>query len=213
MTPDQIKAAVEAALREGALFPWWAYLLAFAIVFFGGFLGAYARRKAEHLATREDFEEILAQVKRTTEQTEKIKAEISRISWVDQKRWELMRELYTELLDSLYSEKGAIFKLADEEKRPVPTDPELLVLREKFIEENRAQSLDAIKRISKVRGISGILLADDALKALDELARAWYQSIEGKPEDFYAARLGAADKAYAIILKAATRDLNVKAAT
>ncbi len=213
MTADHIRAAVEAAIREGVMFQWWLYLLALAIAFFGAFLGSYARRKAEHLATKEDFDQLLIQVKRTTEETEKIKAQIARISWVDQKRWEFMRELYSELLDSLYAEKEAIFKLADEEKRPVPTDSKIQALRARFIEENRAQSLAAIKRISKVRGIAGILLADDALKALDELALTWYQSIEGEPEAFYAARLEGADKAYSVILKAATRDLNIKAAT
>lgn len=118
-----------------------------------------------------------------------------------------------ELLDSLFSEKEAIFKLYDEEKRPAPTESEILELREKFIDENRAQSLAAIKRISKARGVAGILLTDEAQKALDEIALAWYQSIQGNSEDFYAKRLAAADKAYSIVLQSATSDLDVKRAS
>lgn len=213
MTADQIKAIVEAALKEGLAFPGWAYLLAFAFTFAGSYFGAYAKRKAENLATKEDFDALLAQVKKTTEETEKIKTDISRVSWVDQQRWTLKRELYTELLDSLYSEKEAVFKLSDEEKRTVPIEQHLLVLRENFIRENQAQSLAAIKRISKVRGVAGVLLSEEAQKALDEIALAWYESIEGKPEEFYATRLGAVDKAYAIILLAATQDLDVKRTT
>lgn len=213
MSPEQIKSVVDAALKDGFEFHWWAYLLAFIAAFFGSYFGAYAKRKAENLATKEDFNELLSQVKKTTEETEKIKTDISRVSWVDQQRWSLKRDLYMELLDSLYSEKEAIFKLSDEEKQPVPTAPDILVLREKFIEENRAQSLAAIKRISKVRGVAGVLLADDAQKALDEIAIAWYRSIEGDPEDFYAKRLAAADKAYSIVLQSATKDLDVKRAT
>lgn len=213
MSPDQIKSIVETTLNDGLGFPWWAYLLAFVAAFFGSYVGAYAKRKAENLATKEDFDELLSQVKKTTEETEKIKTDISRVSWVDQQRWSLKRELYMELLDSLYSEKEAIFKLSDEEKQPVPTDPHILALREKFIEENQAQSLTAIKRISKVRGVAAVLLSDDAQKALDEIALAWYQSIEGNSEDFYGQRLAAANKAYSVVLQSATKDLDIKRAT
>lgn len=213
ISPEQIKAIVETALNDGLAFPWWTYFLVFLIAFCGSYFGSYAKRKAENLATKEDFDEMLSQVKKTTEETEKIKTDISRVSWVDQQRWALKRELYMELLDSLYSEKEAIFKLSDEERRPVPTDSGILVLRENFIEENRAQSLAAIKRISKVRGVAGVLLNDEAQKALDEIALAWYQSIEGKPEEFYATRLAAADNAYSIVLKSATKDLGVKPAS
>lgn len=213
MTANQIKAIVEATLREGLTFPWWAYLLAFSFTFAGSFFGAYAKRKAENLATKEDFDALLSQIKKTTEETEKIKTDISRVSWVDQQRWTLKRELYMELLDSLYSEKEAMFKLSGEEKRPVPNEQGLLTLRENFLRENQAQSLVAIKRISKVRGVAGVLLTEEAQKALDEIALAWYQSIEGKPEEFYAKRLAAVDRAYAIILLAATKDLDVKRAT
>ena len=44
---DQIKAIVEAALNEGRTFPWWTYILAFALAFAGSYLGAYGKRKAE----------------------------------------------------------------------------------------------------------------------------------------------------------------------
>ena len=213
MTADQIKTIVEAALKDGLTFPWWAYLLAFVLTFVGSYFGAYTKRKAENLATKEDFDALLAQVKKTTEETEKIKTDISRVSWVDQQRWTLKRELYLELLDSLYSEKEAVFKLSDEEKRPVPNGQDLLALRDNFIRENQAQSLAAIKRISKVRGVAGVLLTEEAQKALDEIALAWYESMEGKPEEFYTKRLAAVDKAYAIILRAATKDLDVKRAT
>ncbi len=207
MTPEEIKVAIEGAI------PWWAYLVAFIVAFAGSYFGAYAKRKAENLATKEDFDDLLSQVEKTTETTEKIKSDISRVSWVDQQRWQLKRELYMDLLEALYSEKEAIFKLSDEEKRAVPTDPELIDLREKFIKKNRSQSLAAIERISKVRGVAGVLLTDESQKALDELAASWYESIGGESTDFYTTRLAAADKAYSIVLKAATKDLDVKPAT
>lgn len=40
-------------------------------------LASYAKRKGENLATKEDFDELLRQVKLTTETTEQIKAQSS----------------------------------------------------------------------------------------------------------------------------------------
>ncbi|MEW8073663.1 MAG: hypothetical protein AB2826_24910 [Candidatus Thiodiazotropha sp.] len=207
MTHDEIKAVIDGAI------PWWIYLIAFIVAFAGSYIGAYAKRKGENLATKEDYKGLLSQVRKTTETTETIKADISKVSWVDQQRWQLKRELYMELLSALYSEKEALFKLNDEEDRPSPTEPELIKLRTQFIEKNQAQSLSAIERISKVRGVAGVLLTDESQKALDELALSWYESIDGKSSNFYSKRLSAADKAYSVVLEAATVDLDVKRIT
>jgi len=207
MTPEEIKVAVEGSI------PWWFYTIAFVLAFAGSYCGAYAKKRAENKAIKDDFDNLLSQIKKTTKVTEKIKEDISRISWVDQQRWQLKRDLYMELLEALYSEKEAIFKLYDEEKREPPTDPELISLRETFISKNRTQSLSAIERISKVRGVAGVLLTAESQKALDDLALSWYKSIEGESQEFYSTRLNAADKAYSVVLNAATKDLDVKPTT
>ena len=207
MTPEEIKVAVEGAI------PWWFYAIAFIFAFAGSYFGAYAKKRAENRAMKDDFDNLLSQLKKTTKATEKIKEDISRVSWVDQQRWQLKRDLYMELLEALYSEKEAIFKLYDEEKREPPTDPELISLRETFVSNNRDKSLSAIERISKVRGVAGVLLTAESQKALDDLALSWYKSIDGESPEFYSTRLKAADKAYSIVLNAATKDLDVKPAT
>ena len=46
-------------------------------ILIGGFLKSYLKKKGENFATKEDFEEILNQVKKTTEVTEEIKNELS----------------------------------------------------------------------------------------------------------------------------------------
>lgn len=204
MTLDEIKLSIDGAI------PWWPYLIAFVLAFAGSYFGAYSKRKGENLATKEDYAALLAQVRKTTETTETIKAEISKVSWVDQQRWQLKRELYLELLSALYSEKEALFKLNDEESKRYPTEPKIVELRSQFIEKNRVQSLNAIERISKVRGVAGVLLSDESQKALDDLASLWYESLDKEAPGFYAKRLSAADKAYSIVLKSATVDLDVK---
>jgi hypothetical protein len=62
MTPDQIKTAIEEALKNWQVFPWWAYLLLVILPACGSFFGAYLAEKAKNLATKEDIEEITEKV-------------------------------------------------------------------------------------------------------------------------------------------------------
>jgi hypothetical protein len=65
---------------------------------FGGFIGAYLKKKAENLAAHEDFKILLAQQQATTEATKAIEARISIDVWSQQQRWDVQK---TALLDSL----------------------------------------------------------------------------------------------------------------
>jgi hypothetical protein len=64
----------------------------------GNFLGSYLKKRGENLATKEDFNDLLRQAKESTQATEEIRHELSKITWVDQKRWDLKREIYSEIL-------------------------------------------------------------------------------------------------------------------
>lgn len=76
----------------------------------GGYFGAYAKKKGENLATKEDFNDLKAQTADLTRVTEEIKDKISFDTWDRQKRWELKQEVLfeatrriTEVDDSLIS--------------------------------------------------------------------------------------------------------------
>lgn len=58
----------------------------------GGFLGSYLKRKGENLATHEDINRLVDQVRAVTKATKEIEAKISDDVWDRQKRWELKRE-------------------------------------------------------------------------------------------------------------------------
>lgn len=60
---------------------WSKWLLVIAVLFIAAFFGAYVRRRAENLATRDDFKELKRQLEATTRMTEDIKREIGHAEW------------------------------------------------------------------------------------------------------------------------------------
>lgn len=61
--------------------------------FAGSYFGAYFKKKGENLATHEDIDKVVDQVKAVTQTTKEIEAKISSDLWDRQKRWELKREV------------------------------------------------------------------------------------------------------------------------
>ena len=60
------------------------------------YIRGYSAKKGENLATHEDIDKLVDQVKAVTEATKKIEAEISSGVWDKQKRWEMKREVLFE---------------------------------------------------------------------------------------------------------------------
>lgn len=86
MSPEEVRAVVEATTREGLQFPWWSYLLAFLLSMAGAYFGSYIKRKAEDRATQENFDNLREQLRKTTQDTEEIKITLSRKNWFTQQQ-------------------------------------------------------------------------------------------------------------------------------
>jgi len=69
------------------------FLANVSLVGAGIYLSAYLKRKAEGLATKEEFEDLKKQTAELTRTTKEIEAEISTGIWDRQKRWEMKREV------------------------------------------------------------------------------------------------------------------------
>ncbi|MFC6644452.1 hypothetical protein ACFQBQ_02375 [Granulicella cerasi] len=62
----------------------------------GAFLASYLKRKGENIAVREELEELVKQVKATTEATKAIEARIGDEFWNKQRMWEMKRDALVE---------------------------------------------------------------------------------------------------------------------
>ncbi len=68
---------IEKAVHDGLTSVlWFVIVMSIAAAGIGTFLGSYFRRKGENIATKEDFDQLLKQLKDQTKATEDIKAEI-----------------------------------------------------------------------------------------------------------------------------------------
>ena len=76
------------------------------------YFSAYSTKKGENLATHEDIDKLLDQVKAVTEATKKIEAEISGGLWDKQKRWEMKREVLFEATRKISEIDDAISTLS-----------------------------------------------------------------------------------------------------
>lgn len=90
MTPDAIKSAIELAIQDKLTLPWWTYFVIFFATILAAFIGSYIKVKGANFATKEDFKEVLSQLKSQVTATEQIKADVSHRSWKTQE-WNAIR--------------------------------------------------------------------------------------------------------------------------
>ena len=69
----------------------------------GAYLGSYLKKKGENLATHEDIDKLVEQVRAVTTTTKEIEAKISGELWDRQKRWEAKRDSLLGAVKSLSS--------------------------------------------------------------------------------------------------------------
>lgn len=77
----------------------------------GAYFGSYLKKKGENLATHEDIDKLVDQVRAVTTTTKEIEAKISDDVWDRQKRWEMKRDALFEVVRALGLVNDALTKL------------------------------------------------------------------------------------------------------
>lgn len=80
---------------------WLYWCLFLAASFLASFAGAYIKRRAENLATRDDFEELKRQLAQNTRVTEEIKSEIGYADWKSRELDVLKRQKLEFLMEAI----------------------------------------------------------------------------------------------------------------
>lgn len=101
-----------------------AFLLNAALVGAGIYLSSYLKKKAEHLATREQFKDLQKETAELTRTTKEIEAKISDEVWNRQRRWELKRDLLLDMakkMSAAYDALTAVYATYNETAKRAKT--------------------------------------------------------------------------------------------
>ena len=181
MTPDQVRAIVEQVLAAGVELHWSTYaglaLLYVVGLIVSPLISAYMVERGKNLATKQDVEAIVGHVQRVTTATEAIKTELAGGLWLQQKRWDLRRDIYSQLLSALdallYALKDGDSAAAKLQARgPHQADAQAAY------DDARRRSDDAFNRVSSAKAIGQMLLIPEAVTVLEKLRDDWAAVID-----------------------------------
>ncbi|WP_442497664.1 hypothetical protein [Methylobacter sp. sgz302048] len=160
MTQEEIISAINVA----ALF-----VVAYLIVHFKSYFKSYLKKKAENLATKEDYESILAQLKKTTAETEGIKVELAKGNWLHQQSWNLKEKYYSSLLEALYNLEMSLSVRLDCYMYPGSEQRDEEIGKSEYYINQSKIGYEALKKIQQLHGPAEIVISERAVEALKAL--------------------------------------------
>lgn len=210
MSPEQIEIVIRSALSSAApQYILLAVVLSGIAALVAAYVGSYLQTKGTHRAIREDLKTLTEKVAATTKAAEEIKARIGQSTWVEQRRWELKRDLYTDLLKSIYralNVTSTVFDLYIAEDGIEPGEWKEKVKKRRGKLESELQPL--WDEIARVRGIGELLFSAETIAALDKFHAARTQAFEAYFEELDATS-GAAKTAHTELVAFAKKDLEL----
>jgi hypothetical protein len=91
----------------------------------GSYIGAYLKKKGENLATHEDLEKVLVEVRATTKATKEIEAKITDEVWGRQQRWQMKRDVLFAATNKISAVKDALtslYSIYETDRKGLATD-------------------------------------------------------------------------------------------
>jgi hypothetical protein len=185
-------------------------IVAVIVVFFllKFFLPSYLSEKGKNLATREDFHTLLEQLKKTTQETESIKVELSTRHWLNQQQWSIREKRYAHLLSNLTKLRLSLQDRNNHFLEPGSEHNESLSESEHFEELSRV-GYESLRSIREQIGPASVFLSDKTIKALEELVREYWSVAEFSicTADYVSSALDLVDAAYSAVLAEARNEL------
>ena len=172
------------------------------------FLSSYMAEKARNLATREDFDLLLEQLRKTTQETESIRNELSSRHWLRQQNWSRREQFYLDLLSELtklqasLTDRNAYFmEPGAEYNSSIPEQPHYLKLME--------QGHAAYQRIQELVGPAAVFLSERSVNILRKLIGDYWEAAEFSSHhaEFLSSAVQDVDYAYVEVLAEAKSEL------
>jgi hypothetical protein len=104
MSPEEIHKIVSDAISVNQVIPFWECLLFIVLSFIGAFIGAYAKKKGDNLATKEDFEKVLSQVEQQVKAVKGIEERIIHEYIEKREMLKIQREKLEQIYEALSAE-------------------------------------------------------------------------------------------------------------
>jgi hypothetical protein len=220
MTPDEMELLIKRVLNEGVRLQTLEYVILLGVLALGGvvgsFLTAYAKKRGENFATKEDFNQLMEQVRLQTKVTEEIKSEIANEKWIQERRWDFKREVYSELLAVLeeFRQRMYWFGVRDFNFLDPAAMKEGLESYRKYMFEK-----GVVDKFISLHGRAGMILNENALQALSQFSIRFNEmvtAVGGANTDEAVNRVSlalvedfidATKEAYDLVCKAANDDL------
>lgn len=184
MTSDQVR---ELAEMLGAQLGGWRLQLATVVITLvaagiGAYLGAFLSEKGKNRAIREDLDKIVYQMQRTTQAAEDVKAAIANVLWLKQKRWDLRRDVYTQLLEALETleQSTHIMTGADKATKACAEIQDAVgaAFHRNRYDIARERAVEALRNARRARALGGVFLSPEARQIVEELGSTWNTALE-----------------------------------
>jgi hypothetical protein len=147
----------------------------------GGYFGAYAKKKGENLATKEDFNDLKTQTADLTRVTEEIKDKISFDTWDRQKRWELKQGVLFEATRRITEVDDSLMSLDSTMKIGPRFD------HNQTLEESKAKKLErwnkAISALDETRFFVTVVCGKETIDAVENYATLATQIADAFKDD------------------------------
>lgn len=156
---------------------WLAAILYLIASVIGIFVGAYLLKRAGHLATKEDFSDLRAQLQITTKDAEEIKQQLSRHTWVDQQQWSARELYYGKLLTHLHN-----FSIALDGLSGYYMEPGSEYTRDSdqgaHFHRLKDNAGEAFNEIQKLVGPAALYLSQTTVKSLSDMLSKHWEIVE-----------------------------------
>jgi len=205
MSPEEIELIVSRAVKEGFQFPWWLYLSAIFATFIGGFLGAYLKRKGENRAANENFDSLLKQIKKTTTETESIKSELAKGSWLHQQSWNLKEKYYSGLLEALYRLRHSVSVRLDHYNEQGSEHDDARINESDHYIKHAKSGVETLQKIQELHGPAEMVISDRSIEALNKFYSAgWHaENFSSCNKEYLVEVFVSVDETYKVILEEA----------